>query len=98
MGMGMNGTAQYMPEPGSYESSNFSRDNLSREIGRSNRTRRRSPRGLNYIRPFFILRIVRPIIFESKFRNHCAKKLVGALRKPPLCKNVFDPNSKSIDS
>ena len=33
------------------------------------------------IRPFVILRIVRPIIFESKFRNHCAKKLVGALRK-----------------
>ena len=30
----------------------------------------------------FILRIVRPRIFESKFRNHCAKKLVGALRKP----------------
>ena len=34
------------------------------------------------LRPFFILRIVRPRIFESKFRNHCAKKLVGALRKP----------------
>ena len=29
----------------------------------------------------FILRIVRPIIFESKFRNHRAKKLDGALRK-----------------
>ena len=35
-----------------------------------------------HIRSFFILRIVRPRIFESKFRNHCAKKLVGALRKP----------------
>ena len=34
------------------------------------------------LRPFLILRIVRPRIFESKFRNHCAKKLVGALRKP----------------
>ena len=34
------------------------------------------------IRPFFILIIVRPRIFESKLRNHCAKKLVGALRKP----------------
>ena len=34
------------------------------------------------IRPFFILRIIRPRIFESKFRNHRAKKLVGALRKP----------------
>ena len=34
------------------------------------------------VRPFFILIIVRPRIFESKFRNHCAKKLVGALRKP----------------
>ena len=34
------------------------------------------------IRPLFILRIVRPRIFESEFRNHCAKKLVGALRKP----------------
>ena len=34
------------------------------------------------IRPCFILRIVRPRIFESKLRNHCAKKLVGALRKP----------------
>ena len=33
------------------------------------------------VRPFFILRIVRPRIFESKFRNHCAKKLDGALRK-----------------
>ena len=35
-----------------------------------------------HIRPFVILRIVRPRIFESKFRNHCAKKLDGALRKP----------------
>ena len=35
-----------------------------------------------YIRPFFILRIVRPIIFESELWNHCAKKLVGALTKP----------------
>ena len=34
------------------------------------------------IRPFFILRIVRPIIVESKFRNDCAKKLDGELRKP----------------
>ena len=34
------------------------------------------------IRPFFILRVVRPRIFESKFRNHCAKKLVCALGKP----------------
>ena len=33
------------------------------------------------IRPFVILRIVRPRIFESKFRNHCAKTLDGALRK-----------------
>ena len=29
----------------------------------------------------FILRIVRPRIFESKSRSHCAKKLDGALRK-----------------
>ena len=28
-----------------------------------------------------VLRIVRPRIFESKFRNHCAKKLDGALNK-----------------
>ena len=34
------------------------------------------------LRPFFILIIVRPRIFESKFRDHCAKKLDGALRKP----------------
>ena len=34
------------------------------------------------VRPFFILRTVRPRIAESEFRNHCAKKLVGALRKP----------------
>ena len=27
-------------------------------------------------------RVVRPRIFESKFKNHCANKLVGALRKP----------------
>ena len=47
----------------------------------------------------FILRIVRPRISESKFQNHCAKKLVGALRNPPpLCKNSFDPNSKFRDS
>ena len=32
------------------------------------------------LRPFVILS--RPRIFESEFRNHCAKKLVGALRKP----------------
>ena len=35
-----------------------------------------------YLFTFDILRIFRPRIFESKFRNHCAKKLVGALRKP----------------
>ena len=34
-----------------------------------------------YDTPIFVLRIVRPRIFESTFRNHCAKKLVGALRK-----------------
>ena len=34
------------------------------------------------LRPFVILRIVGPRIFESKFRNHCAKKIVGAPRKP----------------
>ena len=33
------------------------------------------------LRPFFILRVVRPRIFESKLRSHCAKKLDGALRK-----------------
>ena len=33
------------------------------------------------VRPFFILRIVRPRIVESKLWNHCAKKLDGALRK-----------------
>ena len=33
------------------------------------------------VRPIFILRILRPRIFESKFRDHCAKKLEGALRK-----------------
>ena len=33
-------------------------------------------------RPIFILRILRPRIFESKVWNHCAKKLDGALRKP----------------
>ena len=43
----------------------------------------RGPDGaLASLRPLFILRIVRPRIFESKFRNHCAKKLDGALRKP----------------
>ena len=34
------------------------------------------------VRPLFILRIVRPNIIESTFRNYCAKKLVGALRQP----------------
>ena len=33
------------------------------------------------IRPIFILRILRPIIVESEFRDHCAKKLDGALSK-----------------
>ena len=33
------------------------------------------------LRPIVILRISRPRIFESKFRDHCAKKLDGALRK-----------------
>ena len=37
---------------------------------------------LALVRPFFMLRIVGPRTFESTFRNHCAKKLVGALRKP----------------
>ena len=37
--------------------------------------------GAGRLRPIFILRILRPRIFESKFRNHCAKKSVGALRK-----------------
>ena len=57
--------------PGNHESTNLSRDNVTREIGRT----------CSHIRPFFILRIVRPRIFESKFRNYCAKKLDGALRK-----------------
>ena len=35
-----------------------------------------------FVRPIVTLRIVRPTIFESTFRNHRAKKLVGALRKP----------------
>ena len=36
-----------------------------------------------HLRPFLILIIVRPRIFESKFRDHCAaKKLDGTLRKP----------------
>ena len=35
----------------------------------------------NNLRPIFILRIVRPRIFESEFRNYCAKQLDGALRK-----------------
>ena len=38
--------------------------------------------GIILVLPNFTLRIVRPRIFESKFRNHCAKKLDGALRKP----------------
>ena len=33
------------------------------------------------LRPFFILIIIRPRIFESKFRNYCAKIFDGALRK-----------------
>ena len=41
----------------------------------------RGPFGGVPVRPFFILRIVRPRIFESKFRNYRAKKLDGALRK-----------------
>ena len=41
------------------------------------------------VRPFFILIIVRPRIFESKLRNHCAKKLVGALGKPTSFMSEF---------
>ena len=33
------------------------------------------------LQSIFTLRIVGPRIFKSKVRNHCAKKLVGALRK-----------------
>ena len=36
----------------------------------------------SHARPIFKLRTVRPRIFESEFRNHCAKELVRALRKP----------------
>ena len=53
---------------------------IERERDKYNRNE--SNRTGSFLRPFFILRIVRPIIFESKFRNHCAKKLDGALRKP----------------
>ena len=35
-----------------------------------------------HLRPNVVLIIFRPRIFESKFRDHCAKKLDGALRKP----------------
>ena len=39
--------------------------------------------GINLVvRPFVILRIVRPRIFESNLSHHCAKKWDGALRKP----------------
>ena len=34
------------------------------------------------LRPIFIQTIFRPRIFESTFRDHCAKKLDGALRNP----------------
>ena len=34
------------------------------------------------IHSIFTLIIVRPRIVESTFRNYCAKKLDGALRKP----------------
>ena len=37
---------------------------------------------IRYLRPIVILIILRPRIVESKFRNHCAKELDGALRKP----------------
>ena len=54
---------------------------------------------LKHVRQFFILRILKPRIFESKFRDHCAKKLDGALRKStPSFKNLLDPNSKFRDS
>ena len=36
------------------------------------------------VRPIFIPSILRPRIFESKLRNHCAKKLDGARAKTTL--------------
>ena len=44
------------------------------------RGKRRRKSG-NDLRPIFIRRILRPRIFESRFRDHCAKKLDSALRK-----------------
>ena len=46
------------------------------------RPRQKASGGTTCIRPIFILRILRPRIFESKFRDHCTKNLDGALRQP----------------
>ena len=54
-----------------------------------------------WIRPFLILMIVRPRIFESKFRDHCAKKLDGALRKPTSFverANGYQMNGRFMDT
>ena len=63
-------------------------DRTLRKSGRCPMVGRYAPLGFQkslatqlVIRPIFILRILRPRIFESKFRNHCTKKLDGALRK-----------------
>ena len=53
----------------------------------------------NHLRSILILRILRPRIFESKFRDHCAEKLDVALRNlPPSFKNLFGSNSEFEDS
>ena len=51
------------------------------------------------LRAIFVLRIFRLRIFESKFRNRCAKKLDVHEESPPSSfKNLFDSSSKFEDS
>ena len=51
-----------------------------------------------HVRAIFTLIIVR-LIFESKFRSHCAKKLdVHEEMPPPSSKNSLDSSSKFEDS
>ena len=51
------------------------------------------------VRAIFVLRIFRLRIFESKFRNRCAKKLDAHEEIPPSkFKNLFDSNSRFEDS
>ena len=85
----------YRESPGKFDSRTLNRESLSRWTGRTLRRQQGLGGPRKGYGSIFTLRIVRPRIFVSTFRNFCAKKLDGALRKSSsFFKNLLDPNSK----